>query len=35
VLLTQSRQALFYDRPPGPPKNVTDKEDFQDSMVTR
>jgi len=35
VLLAQFRQAIFYDRPPGAPKNVTNKENFQDLMVTR
>ena len=35
VLLAQFREAIFYDRPAGAPKNVTDKKNFQDSMVSR
>jgi hypothetical protein len=35
VLLAQFRQAISYDRPPGAPKNVTDKKNFQDSMLSR
>jgi hypothetical protein len=35
VLLAQFRQAIFYDRPPRAPKNVTDKKNFQETMVTR
>jgi hypothetical protein len=35
VLLAQFRQAISYDRPPGAPKNVTDKKNFQETMVTR
>ncbi len=29
VLLAKIRQAILYDRPPGAPKNVTDKKNFQ------
>jgi hypothetical protein len=35
MLLAQFRQALFYDRPPRAPKNVTDEKDLQDLMLTR
>jgi hypothetical protein len=35
VLLAQIRQAIFYDRPPGAAKNVADKKNFQEMMVTR
>jgi hypothetical protein len=35
VLLAQFRQAISYDRPPRAPKNVTDKKNFQETMVTR
>jgi hypothetical protein len=35
VLLAQFRQAIFYDRPPRAAKNVTDKKNFQETMVTR
>ena len=35
VLLAQSGQTVFYDRPSGSPKNVTDKKNFQDLMVSR
>ena len=35
VLLAQFGEAIFYDRPPRASKNVTDKKNFQDLMVTR
>jgi hypothetical protein len=35
VLLAQLREAVFDDRPSRPSKNVTDKKNFQDSMVSR
>ena len=35
VLLAQLRQTIFYNRPSRTPKNVTDKKNFQDSMVSR
>jgi hypothetical protein len=35
VLLAQFRQAIFYDRAPGPAKDIADKKNFQDLMVTR
>jgi hypothetical protein len=31
VPFSQFGQAIFYDRPPGAPKNVTDKENLQES----
>jgi hypothetical protein len=31
VLLAQFGQAILYDRPPGAPKNVTDKKNLQES----
>jgi len=35
VPLAQFRQAILYDRPPRTPKNVTNKKNFQDSMLSR
>jgi hypothetical protein len=35
VLLAQFGQAILYDRPPRAAKNVADKKNFQEMMVTR
>ncbi len=35
VLLAQFGEAILYDRAAGAPKNVADKKNFQDSMVSR
>jgi hypothetical protein len=35
VLPAQFRQAILYDGPPRASKNVTNKKNFQDLMVTR